>query len=143
MLYIYNYTDIPMERIDLRYYDDKQKLHQLMREKGFILKELDEIVRATTNAQKLSQKIDAEHEMRRKYFSDQESLLKAFMRDVMGDTGPKLPQSRMGRAEPMYLVENYDRMHAIERYVATGNVMDGMDMEEAKLARMKFEAMFA
>jgi hypothetical protein len=121
-IYEDNGTDI-RETVTLSEIPTKAEMHQLMVEKGFVLKDEKELTRIAQEQQVLQELEDYHTYRRSMYFREQKELVEKFKDDVI--YGPNMParvvdkpkQSRQGR-EPDYLLDHYDMMHAEERFIA-------------------------
>lgn len=110
------------EKVTLSDIPTKEEMHQLMKDKGFVLKDEKELQRIAEEKTILQELDDYHTYQRSMYYRDQRMLIEQFKAAVIH--GPNMPaqiekqkQSRQGR-EPDFLVDHYDKMHADEMAIA-------------------------
>jgi hypothetical protein len=110
------------EKVTLSDIPTKQEMHQIMKEKGFVLKDDRELQRIAEEKVILQELDDYHTYQRSMYYREQRELVEKFKAAVVH--GPNMPvqvekqkQSRQGR-EPDFLVDHYDKMHAEEMAIA-------------------------
>jgi hypothetical protein len=121
-IYQDNGVDI-RETVTLSEIPTKAEMHQLMVDKGFVLKEEKELTRIAQEQVVLQELEDYHTYQRSMYYREQNELVNQFKDAVI--YGPNMPpkvvdkpkQSRQGR-EADYLVDHYNLMHAEEMFAA-------------------------
>jgi hypothetical protein len=116
-----------LEKVTLSDILTKEEMHQLMKDKGFVLKDDTELQRIAEEKVILQELDDYHTYQRSMYYREQRELVEQFKAAVVH--GPNMParvekqkQSRQGR-EADFLVDHYDKMH----------------VEELAMARAKFD----
>jgi hypothetical protein len=110
------------EKVALSDIPTKEEMHQLMKDKGFVLKDDTELTRIAEENVILQELDDYHRYQRSMYYREQRELVEQFKAAVVH--GPNMPaqvekqkQSRQGR-EPDFLVDHYDKIHAEEMAIA-------------------------
>jgi hypothetical protein len=110
------------EKVTLSDIPTKKEMHQLMVDKGFVLKDEKELERIAEEKVILQELDDYHTYQRSMYYREQRELVDQFRAAVIN--GPNMPprveqqkQSRQGR-EPDFLVDHYDKIHAEEMAIA-------------------------
>jgi hypothetical protein len=110
------------EKVTLSDLQTKEEMHQLMKDKGFVLKDDKELLRIAEEKVILQELDDYHTYQRSMYYREQRELVEGFKAAVVH--GPNMPvqvekqkQSRQGR-EADFLVDHYDKIHADEMAIA-------------------------
>jgi hypothetical protein len=119
-IYEDNGVDI-RETVTLSEIPTKAEMHQLMVDKGFVLKDEKDLQRIVQE-QQLLQELEDYHTYRRSmYYREQKQMVEKFTDDVIyrhiARVAGKPKQCRQ-RQKPDYLVDHYDKMHAEEMAIA-------------------------
>jgi hypothetical protein len=121
-IYEENGTDI-RETVTLSDIPTKEEMHQLMVDKGFVLKDEKELTRIKQEQQVLRELEDYHKYRRTMYHKAQKELVEKFTEDVMHvkklptRVNDKPKQSRQVQ-KPDYLMKHYDKRHAEEMAIA-------------------------
>jgi len=142
VLYVNRTGQDQEEMYELSSYIMKPAIHKLMKDLGFELLPKAERDAATRKAVRQHEWKERQQFMRKAYYQKQVKVIKSFNEVVMNGQGffHAIQQCRLGREEPLYLIDAYDRFNAIERYVATGKITEGTDLKAAEDLKASLEA---
>lgn len=117
---------VERETVTLSDIPTKVEMHQLMLDKGFIMKD-EKVLKQIAEEKRILQEIEDYHTYRRSmFFKQQREMVARFKNEVIyggnpPDESKKPKQSRLGREED-YLVDNYDKMNAEEKAISTAKL---------------------
>jgi len=121
------------EKIKLSEIETREEMHEMMKNKGFVLKSPEEREEAAKEGKRNLFIEDERKKLKMEYYEKQREFIKVFQKEIMQeDIATKPQQSRKGRAEADFLVEAYDKNHAVERYIATNKGSPNLDRQQAQ-----------